>query len=525
MSNPAASPSEDEAKSPASASPRRLNVENPYSSEIKVEVVIVNYRRPGNLPAIIKGFRAQSEPCRITICEVAKGPERLTQAVRDTVDAVIDLTDNIGGLNRYVAANAFRLPYTWFHDDDMVPGRRMIEGFLRYTGLSYGVLGQMGRAVRKAGFAKIQYPEKPTLADFLVRGYWVQTRDLASIQRFLWKAWDLGFNGGVREDDILLAKSIEAFTGRRAIVVPPLPDGRMNQLDLPEPHAQAGEKNHKIARRHFCTLINAIIQEMHREPQRIVLGSCPPPQERNLTAHLRTAGLVAWLGQSFPSAEILTLDKGEEDCLVELGLSARDMVVVLGEDSALLSACEKEIPRMVIPRATLPREEGQASIPDVALFLEQNFSPPSYDRDGVAVAIDGSTPKDLEELLHGISELGLSLQALTAKIEWSSDVKSGLRPWILRKKVAEFAALQAVVTDSLDYVAFAVLARTPCVMITDHPDSATSPSWWLSGVSAVRVASDLASAVSELEVAIKGSYRGLPELRQLVTQSLAPLVT
>lgn len=501
--------------------PPRLEVKNAFGSEIEVEVVIVNYRRPGNIPQIIEGFRAQTVPCRITICDVGRGKDRVPCEVRSTVDATIDFSDNAGGFNRYVAVNAFRLPFTWFHDDDMVPGPRMVEGFLRFNWISYAVLGHIGRLVGKSRFSEVKAEHSPIPVDFLVRGYWVRTQDLPMIQRFLWKAWEIGYEPGVREDDILLLKGIEAYTGRRAIVVPPLPDGRMNARDLPEPHAQCIERNHIPRRIQFVHLANSIIQAMHHEPRRVVFVGSPAPARLNLADHLRSAGLESWLRKCFADAEVLLVEEGDEFCLRALSLTDRDLVVGFSRQAGFLADLGDHVPRIAIPPVTL--SDAHPAMPDMALFLDREFNPPVYDRDGMIVVVDEPDGPWRSQLIDSVSDLGMPFDTITT-IESPLPVKTGLRSWLFRRKVAGFSSVRAVLTDNPDYLAFAIIARTPCVVIAGSSAEAAlrAPSW-LSSVSAVRMISDPGLASVALEAAMKGSYRELPDFEKLITCTLESL--
>ena len=499
--------------------PPRLNVANPFGSEIHVEVVIVNYRRPRNIPKIIEGFRAQTEPCRITICDVGRGADRVPCEVRSTADAVIDFSDNAGGFNRYVAVNAFRLPFTWFHDDDMVPGKRMVEGFLRYSSTVYGILGHIGRIVRRSDFLEVIADQCPVVVDFLVRGYWVRSQDLPMIQRFLWKAWEAGHDPGVREDDILLAKSIEAFSGRRAIVVPPLPEGRMNDRELPEPHAQSHERSHIPRRLEFVKVANSIMQAMQNEPRRIVLVGGASPERRNLVSHLRTVGLELWLRTRFAGFEVLTIDEGEEAWLPPLKLSDRDLVVGLSARAVSFLAPNDPVPSIVISPGG-GRFESGAEMPDMALFLDQEFAPPDYERDGILVAVDDPGDPWQAWLATELLDLGLPLEKVI-KVDAELPVKTSLRTWLFRRKVAEFASVRAVLTDNPDYLALALLARTPCLLIeraTEGAPSCLPP--WLPAVSAVRIVKDPRFVSAELEAAMKGAFRELPDFRRIISDAL-----
>jgi hypothetical protein len=218
-----------------------------------VEAVVINWRRPQNVARILRRFREQSHPCAVTVVECGGPGYALEPSARDLADHVYTLNRNYGGYNRYVPLGSYHATYTYFHDDDMLPGRRLIEHFVRHAGASphAGALGQDGRSVGAV------YSPSPvardaaalTLVDMLVRGYFVRTEHLHAVHRFR-----LPLGHAVREDDMILAWALRTFTEAGTFLTPEGAGGddeRMNEEELPAPHAQHRDPEHVPGRTAF----------------------------------------------------------------------------------------------------------------------------------------------------------------------------------------------------------------------------------------------------------------------------------
>src|SRR5687768_4982489 len=147
---------------------------------VRVEVVLINYKRPRNVRDIVQAFREQTVPCHISLIDAAIGPEfEIDPEVRVAVDRVYSWTHNFGPYNRYVPIAAFSHEFTYFHDDDMLPGRRLIEHFVNAADSlqQFGVLGQQGRLVGSDGTYHAEgvgRSEHFLPVDVVVRGYFVR---------------------------------------------------------------------------------------------------------------------------------------------------------------------------------------------------------------------------------------------------------------------------------------------------------------------------------------------------------------
>ncbi len=172
---------------------------------------------------------------------------RLSPFALTSADRVYRLNHNFGAYNRYIPLGAYQSEYTYFADDDMVPGRRCIEHFLDVCPSMFGVLGQNGRRLNRDGTYSRRGVERTSeleIVDFLIRGYFVQTRYLEAINRFRWK---LGLQGAAAvEDDMLLSFAMQVEYGLYSYLSPhdSDPETKQNVLNLRSPHALVRRPDH-----------------------------------------------------------------------------------------------------------------------------------------------------------------------------------------------------------------------------------------------------------------------------------------
>ena len=215
---------------------------------IKVEVVIINWKRPRNVDAIVDALRAQTIPCTITICDCHQSAEfKLQRETLLSADRVYRWEHNLGSFNRYVPVSGYDHQYTMFIDDDMMPGRRCIEHFLTAAEQmkSFGALGQMGRIVHANGaYQSRNVPRNHgfTEVDFLVRAYFTHTHCLSRVPQMR----TLLGNAGDPEDDILLSVGLSMYAGRSCYLTPvdADPQTMVNMRELESPHARCNRPSH-----------------------------------------------------------------------------------------------------------------------------------------------------------------------------------------------------------------------------------------------------------------------------------------
>jgi hypothetical protein len=216
--------------------------------ENQVEVVIINWKRPRNVTTIVDALREQTIPCTITICDCHQSAEfELTPNTLSSADRVYRWEHNLGSFNRYVPMAGYDHRYTFFIDDDMMPGRRCVEHFLRAAESlpSFGALGQEGRIVDANGaYQSRNIPRNDdfTEVDILVRAYFTQTSCLHHVQDMR----TLLGNFDDPEDDILLAVGLSMYAGRGCYLTPidPDPETLVNRRELETPHARCSRPSH-----------------------------------------------------------------------------------------------------------------------------------------------------------------------------------------------------------------------------------------------------------------------------------------
>jgi hypothetical protein len=223
-----------------------------YSSGNQVEAVIINWRRPANVAAIVRALRDQSAPCTITICDCHESAEfELPPEVATSADRIYRWAHNFGSFNRYVPLGAYDHEYTFFVDDDLLPGRRCVEHFLASAAnlQAFGALGHVGRIVDADGTYRtgnIARGREFTAVDILVRALFVPTHLLvhALQARAVLQA------GHQPEDDIVLAVALAMYAGLGCYLTPADPDPAtlVNMCELPSPYALSDRPIHQQAR-------------------------------------------------------------------------------------------------------------------------------------------------------------------------------------------------------------------------------------------------------------------------------------
>jgi FkbM family methyltransferase len=225
----------------------------------RVEVVLINYKRPANVRAIVKAFREQTVPCDIALIDAAADQEfQLDKEVLDNVDVVYRCNKNFGPFDRYVPIGAFYHEFTYFHDDDMLPGNRLIEHFVNSADSlpGFGVLGQQGRIVDERGGyhpSRVDRRDAPVPVDIVVRGFFVRTSNLPAL---LQQRTNFGLIPSTElEDDLLLCTAMNMILGLTNYLTPidVDPETKMNKSEMSGAHARHERWNHVPARTGFCS--------------------------------------------------------------------------------------------------------------------------------------------------------------------------------------------------------------------------------------------------------------------------------
>lgn len=242
-----------------------------------VEVVLINWKRPDNIKKVIARLREQTWPITITLVDCAAGPEfQLPNDVKQSADNLYTLHENYLCFNRYVPAFNYHSDFTLFLDDDMLPGKKCVEHFVKASRdrKDCSLFGQIGRKFWKQYQART-IPRKHqefVPVDLIVRGYFLRTRCLPDVLRLR-----LELDQSVRNDDMLLAVAIGRIT-QSPILLTPLdgdPESLMNLEELPAPYAAADEPDHRSSREAFWVEVNKAARKLtpnkHKDNLRICL--------------------------------------------------------------------------------------------------------------------------------------------------------------------------------------------------------------------------------------------------------------
>jgi GT2 family glycosyltransferase len=221
-----------------------------------IEAVIINWKRPKNVAQIVAALRSQTEPCTVTVCDCHPSPEfALGEDTLSLVDRLYRWSRNLGSYNRFVPMGAYDHRYTLFLDDDMLPGLRCAEHFLRSAMQieSFGVLGQLGRIIQPDGvyrYANVPRTGGFVETDVIIRGYFVRTENLAYLLQFRRM---MDFDELISTDDLLLCTSLRTLAGLSCYLTPWEPDDEalMNKRELSDDYALSIRPEHLERRQEF----------------------------------------------------------------------------------------------------------------------------------------------------------------------------------------------------------------------------------------------------------------------------------
>jgi hypothetical protein len=222
-----------------------------------IEAVIINWKRPENVALIVEALRNQTVPCTITICDCHPSPEfSLDEKTRSMVDRVYRWEHNLGAFSRYVPLAGYDHQFTYLTDDDLVPGPKCLEHFLKHSNLTdFGVLGQKGRRIGEDGTyntERVKRSRKLEEVDIIIQAYFVQTKNLCHVPRL---RWEMGVQTQTdTEDDIIICVAMQLYANLNCYLTPKDSDKqtRMNYQELPTPHALSQRTDHRARRTAFA---------------------------------------------------------------------------------------------------------------------------------------------------------------------------------------------------------------------------------------------------------------------------------
>lgn len=244
-------------------------------SAAQVQVVLINWRRVNNVAKIVTALKKQSVPCKILVADCAPGEGCLTDAVGKHVDGIVRVRENLGPPSRFIPALAYDLaPYTYFHDDDALPGPKCLEAYLRAADAlegSFAVLGQIGRRFLDRGgpadkLYRTGYDSRNVLpacvgdkkmVDCTVRFHFVKTAMLWTVPWFKALFRDRSSEKDAEvlvEDDLLLHAAVQLESGHPSFAIGAELEGRSNLEELEHPHPHSGRPHHREFRDRFVKL-------------------------------------------------------------------------------------------------------------------------------------------------------------------------------------------------------------------------------------------------------------------------------
>jgi len=172
------------------------------------EVVLTNYKRKQNLPQIVEAFRQQNVPVTITLIDNAHPDERVDDATAKSVDKYFHIFPNpYRCFIRHACFGFYNAEYILIHDDDMVPGKRNVEHYLKYV-TPDRILGQIGRKicpVQGYNFDAIQGTDDLVPVDLVIRSYFFHISTFSIIHEFKRKLIQSRMGNLLHQDDMLLA--------------------------------------------------------------------------------------------------------------------------------------------------------------------------------------------------------------------------------------------------------------------------------------------------------------------------------
>lgn len=195
--------------------------------------------------------------CRITLVTSGRmaGGDPVPEHLLRLADRVYRTSQEFGPANKFLPSFMYECEFVYFHDDDMVPGKRLISHFLEHARRirHFGALGQQGRRLMNGGYSPADVPrsDQPEQVEVLVRGVFLPAGHLPLVLESL----HLMGRGHRREDlepDLVLAWTM-ARMGWKCWLTPweADPETRMALRELPALSARSGRPDHYQIRDRF----------------------------------------------------------------------------------------------------------------------------------------------------------------------------------------------------------------------------------------------------------------------------------
>jgi len=224
-------------------------------SEPRVTAIVVNWRRPDNVQRILRALRQSSARCHIIVCDVRVDETYRKDTFFEGADEVLHLSRNHGGFNRLVPAMLVQTEFTYFHDDDLLPGPEALAALMRCADgmLGMGVLGQIGRVYPDGQFGTddvLRDEHVCVPVDNVIRGALVRSALLPGVMHF-WHRHGRNFitPEGLVHDDLMLSFALRSAGHiNRLTPADHRNDTMINSEELPDQYALSRRPQHRPER-------------------------------------------------------------------------------------------------------------------------------------------------------------------------------------------------------------------------------------------------------------------------------------
>lgn len=240
---------------------------------MSTHAIITNWKRPLNAIRIAEQLKAQTVPFdKITIVNNSQQVDNIITVTNDSADTWTFPDNGYGPTCRFAPALInWRYKYTFFIDDDLLPGLRVHEHLLEAAELlhdNFATIGEVGRvyALQQPNPVYVRRdiarsPERCTRVDLTCRAHFVHTANVRHAIEFReqllrrFGAPARGPEDWTRHDDILLCHGIQLYTnqcswlshkGEKATFI--------RAEDLPEPDAMWHRPGHAASRQQLLNL-------------------------------------------------------------------------------------------------------------------------------------------------------------------------------------------------------------------------------------------------------------------------------
>lgn len=222
-------------------------------------VILTNWKRPFNLPAIADAFRSQTCPPKalfVVDSHLESEPQdRMTLETASRFDEVYRVPDN-GPSSRFAGGVFVDTKYILFFDDDLLPGKSLVESIERQAAElndEFATIGGVGRWVRRGNIRKGNIrtsTTKPVPVDITCRAHLILSEHLSHAIHERIVATKSGLSiSELRNDDLFLSLGIQKWTGHPSYLQSrKSPTQAVRRKNLPAPFACGRNSDHKRSR-------------------------------------------------------------------------------------------------------------------------------------------------------------------------------------------------------------------------------------------------------------------------------------